>query len=285
MDRENKLAIKPKRKLFSKIVIIHTISFAIITLIIIVSYILGSKSINEKTKDAILESKETSIKEKVSPLATPTTKTDKGLSYANLELSLIDKNNAVGYPQSLMFAIKMGNFHPDWVCDSLGYDEGGFSVYCQQKTCSIRKDIKWPSTLTHDQQRICLSELENREYPPYFKSLTIRAQEYEADDEIVDSSKVISQDKLKKTKKGIFYEFNKTTTAKYNSSYSIVFYSPFELTNRLSKMGGTFYGADWIYAKYTIRAEISGDNIDENKAINLFESVIDSITFIQPNND
>lgn len=209
---------------------------------------------------------------------------NQGLSYANTELTLINKQNNNSNPTSLIFAIKIPPFHQDWQCSSLGYEEKGFEIYCMQKNCSVVTGNMWGGKLNITQQQICNEELSKREYPRRFNSLTINTSEFESKNEIVDFSTLINKDKLKKTAKGIFYEFNKTNMARYSNSYSATFYSPFKLTDMLSKLTGTFYGSDWIYGKYVIKADVTGDDI-EDKVIKLFEKIIDSIVFIKPNNN
>lgn len=208
------------------------------------------------------------------------TEVNKGRYYANLELSLIDEKNNITDPRSLIFGIQINNFHPDWNCYSLGYNQNGFEINCQQKACKISETIKWPSVLNPDQQKVCYDELANREYPLSFNNLTIEASEYEPTKEIADFSNIIDENSLQTTSKGTPYEFIKTEVDKYVNSYSAVFYSPFELTKKLSKKTGTFYGSDWIYGKYTIK---TNTDASEDMVIRLFESIIDSTIFIQPN--
>lgn len=221
------------------------------------------------------------INNKNLPIApTPTIEVNK-ISYANIELSLVDEKYNINGPASLVFGIEIPKFHKDWECLSFGYDKNGYRVFCQQTKCSVTKKILWPQKLNVEQQQSCVSELASREYSN-LNNLSIEASEFNSENQIKDYSTLIDLKKLKKTpKKGIYYEFNKINKAKYLYLFSATLYSPFELTDRLSKLGGELYGSDWIYGKYIIEIEVSGDE-NENKVINLFEKVIDSIIFIKP---
>ncbi|MDH7476515.1 MAG: hypothetical protein QHH09_03530 [Microgenomates group bacterium] len=206
---------------------------------------------------------------------TVTIKADK-TPYCDIELSLMNQKYNITDPTSLLFAIRIPNFHQDWECYFSGYDEKGFYTYCRQKTCQSLKNLLWPEKPNQDQQKICEEELNSREYPRSFSRIKIEAVEYRSKNEIKDPLILMDKNKVRKTAKGINYEFYKTSKEKYHYQYSAVFYSPFRLTDKLSNFWGEFYGSEWIYGKYIITTQIVGDEID-NKVINLFEKIIDSV--------
>jgi len=240
---------------------------------ILVGYtILSNKTIEERKLVQI---------NKPTPLPTQES-SDLGLSYANTEIDLINKKYAHKGNVSFVFAFELLPFHKDWACFSAGYSNRGYQITCQQKSCSLEQSFLWPPTpLSADEQKICSVKYLQREYPRSLSSLYIQATEIEAKDKIQDSTSLMKQENTHKTPKGTAYEFDILSEQEYSNTYIATFYSPFELTERLSKLTGTFSGADWIYGKYTITTHVTGLNI-ENKVQTLFEKIIDSTVFVQP---
>lgn len=202
-------------------------------------------------------------------------------TYSNLELDLINSKYVGSVPQSLLFSIKLNPFHQDWICNSYGYNNDGFKIDCGQKNCSVLTKIRWPQKLSLSQEQECKKELFSREYNFGLTNLSIKAVEYESENKLISFPKN-NNDQINKTSKGIEYEFSKTNVGKYSNKYFAVFYSPFELADRLSKLGGEMYATDWIYGKYTIETNEIGSDISDEIISKLFEKIINSIEFIPP---
>lgn len=215
------------------------------------------------------------------PSPTPET-SNEGLRYANIEEDLMIKKYFNNNPTSLIFSLQVMPFNKDWMCTSYGYNEKGYEIDCQQKSCTalINAPGFGKKILDSDQQQNCNIEYRKRDFPQSLFQVRISASEFETENEITDFSTVIKPEKLKKTPTGRVYEFSSVSKGEYENSYFATFYSPFELTNRLSNLGGTFYGADWIYGKYVISTDVKGENI-EDKVNRLFVQIIDSIKFIE----
>lgn len=215
--------------------------------------------------------------------------------YLVQEFNLMRDSNSPA--ESQLFGFKFNLFHQDWECLNAGlnYNSDGVAIVCQQKQCSVANKAKFPHTVQVEKSEECSKELENREYAqsvlPLFKIdvSPIYLEEGKTLNEIENFSPNES------TPNGLPYSFevaesdNKRESG-WSKQYKVVFYSPTEISDSLSKYTGTFYGSEKIYAKYQIVVDVY-DVVEPEKALSkekflsLIEAMIDSIKFLgQPNN-
>jgi hypothetical protein len=207
--------------------------------------------------------------------------------YARLELSLLTQSNPNTQAASKLFGFKFNSFHKDWDCNirQMMYTPEGIVVSCNQKPCSISRDLQYPENINQEKSAECAKELASREFSAaQLPRLTINVEKVVSDKERVFETNAT-------TPRGRAYKFEEVAGNKYQTGYikqlRVTFYSPKELTNLLSNLGGTFYGADYVYAKYSTEVDIyenpeGSTQAIEEKIIALIEKMIDSIEFTKP---
>lgn len=231
------------------------------------------------------EVKKTEHEEMPPPIETE--KADLGPDYLNLERLLLTQINSNTQASSKLFGFKFNSFHKDWDCNNrnMKFTSRGIVVSCNQKPCSLSQGLLYPDNIMQQRSAECSEELASRDFSEgQLPRLTINVEKLVADEEP-------SFDTNAKTPKGRAYKLEEVLGKKYETGYTkqfkVTFYSPKELTNMLSNLGGTFYGSDYVYAKYSTDVGIyesanESTQITEEKITVLLEKMIDSIDFTEP---